>query len=193
MERSAWAATKAGLARGARAGLLLAGVVLAGCGGTPEPEPNPLGPPPPDSAQPAAVWAYLEGADYRRYWAPETGRNPAIHRSRPGHGPLIQTFVNRTADDARPLGKEPLPTGSVLVLENHTTEPHLHAIDVMAKIPGHNPDTNNWAFLRFGPTGTVKVSDAEARRAAREENRGCIHCHSRTAETDFLYKPRLER
>jgi len=169
-------------------------VLLAACAKDPAPEPNPLGPAPLQSAQPAEVWSYLQQAEYRRFWAPESSARPGIHRGRSVHGPLIQTFVNDPADAARPLGKEPLPAGSVVVLENHTTEPRLHAVDVMAKVPGHNAATNDWAFMRFSPTGAVKVSDAEARRQAREENRGCIHCHSRTAEqTDYLFDPRLNR
>ncbi|MFP4607647.1 MAG: cytochrome P460 family protein [Thiohalospira sp.] len=182
--------------RGWRAGALAglaAALLLAACAGQEGPEPNPLGPDFPGSVDPEAVWSYLQGSEYRQYWLPESVVTAGVHAGREPHGPLIETFVNRAVDGGRPLGKEPLPPGSVIVLENHTTEPHVHAIDVMIKVEGHNPATNDWGFLRFNPGGGVKVSDQEARRQAREENRGCIHCHARTEETDFLFEPRLAR
>lgn len=176
--------------RGAAGAALV--LLLAACGGTPAPEPNPLGPPPPDEASAAAVWSYLQESEYQRYWEPEAYSDPAIHRSRPPHGPLIRVYVNKPAHRARPLGRSRLPAGSVVVLESYNSEPHLHAIDVMAKIEGHREGTHDWAFFRFGPSGGVEVTDAEARRQDRKEDRGCIHCHGRTAaETDYLYQPRL--
>ncbi|MFA9459893.1 cytochrome P460 family protein [Thiohalorhabdus sp. Cl-TMA] len=173
-------------------GLAAAAVLLlAACAGKEAPEPNPLGPPVPETVQPEKIWNYLEGSDYRRFWPAQSVVKPGIHRGREPHGPLIDTFLNDTADNARPLGKEPLPPGSVVVLENHTTEPHVYSIDVMIKVKGHNPATNDWAFMRFSPGGEVLVSDREAQRKARKKNRGCIHCHSYTESTDFLFDPRF--
>ena len=168
-----------------------AALLIAACAGGPGPEPDPLGPEPPDSAEPEAVWAYLEGIQYRTYWVAESVSRPGIHRGRPPHGPLIRSYINEKADAGRPLGKRPLPPGSVVVLEEFTTEPNLHAINVMVKIEGHRQATSDWAFLQFSPTGDVRVTDREAQRLAREESRGCIHCHSRTKKTDLLFQPRL--
>ncbi|MEF8792799.1 cytochrome P460 family protein [Thiohalorhabdus sp.] len=167
-------------------------VGLAGCGGEPGPEPNPLGPEPPEEADPAVVWQYLQEKDYQRYWHPESLASPGLHRSREPHGPLIRVYLNRQGHNSRPLGQEPLPPGTVVVLESYTSEPTLHTIDVMAKIPGHRPATNDWAFFRYGPSGTVRQTDHQIRLQAKTENRGCIHCHARTAEeTDYLFQPRL--
>ena len=165
-------------------------LLLAAC--VSEPEPNPLGPEPPAEAEAQAVWGYLQAADYQRYWHPESFTTPGLHRARPPHGPLIRAYVNQPAHKARPLGSGQLPPGSVVVLESYTSEPHLYEIDVMAKIDGHRPATDDWAFLRFDPSGSVRISDDQARLQAKTENRGCIHCHRRTAdETDWLYQPRL--
>jgi len=175
-----------------RPAVLLLALLLAGCAGKPAPEPNPLGPEPPTEAEPAAVWNYLQGAHYQRFWHAEAVAAAGVHRSRAPHGPLIRTYVNGPADHARPLGASPLPAGSVVVLENYTAEPHLFEIDVMAKVAGHRPSTDGWAFFRFGPNGAVRLSDRQAYLQAKTEDRGCIHCHRRTAgETDWLYQPRL--
>jgi hypothetical protein len=62
----------------------------------------------------------------------------------------------------------------------------------MAKIPGHRAATDDWAFLRFGPSGGVRLTDAAIQRQDEAEGRGCIHCHRRTADaTDWLFQPRL--
>lgn len=165
-------------------------LLLAACAS--EPEPNPLGPEPPAEANAQAVWTYLQATGYQRYWHPESVANPGLHRARPPHGPLIRVYVNKTAHQARPLGSGELPTGSVVVLESYTSEPHLYEIDIMAKIAGHRPATNDWAFFRFDPSGSVRITDDQARLQAKTENRGCIHCHRRTADaTDWLYQPRL--
>jgi hypothetical protein len=172
------------------AGAALA-LLLAACAS--EPEPNPLGPEPPAEADAEAVWAYLQDSGYQRYWQPESFAKPGLHRARPPHGPLIRAYVNKPAHKARPLGDGELPPGSVVVLESYTSEPHLYEIDVMAKIPGHRPDTGDWAFFRFDPSGSVRITDDQARLQAETENRGCIHCHRRTADaTDWLYQPRLD-
>ena len=174
------------------AAIVGAAAVLAACGGEPDPEPNPLGPPPPEKADPGTVWSYLQAHDYQRYWRPESTANPGLHRSRAPHGPLIRAYVNRTAHQSRPLGQGELPPGSVVVLESYSTQPQIHTIDVMAKIPDHRPATNDWAFFRFGPSGSVRLTDNQVRLQAKTEERGCIHCHRRTAEeTDFLFQPRL--
>lgn len=173
-------------------GAVLAVALAAGCGGQPGPEPNPLAPEPPAEADPVAVWQYLQERDYQRYWKPESLANPGLHRSRDPHGPLIRAYLNPPAQSSRPLGKGRLADGSVVVLESYTTEPEMHTIDVMAKIPGHRPATNDWAFFRFDPTGSVRLDDDAIQERAETENRGCIHCHGRTAdETDYLFKPRL--
>jgi hypothetical protein len=170
----------------------VAASLLAACAKEPAPEPDPLGPRPPEEATAEAVWAYLQGADYQQYWHPESFGAPGIHRSRPPHGPLIRVYVNRVAHQARPLGASPLPAGSVIVLEDYTSEPHLHGINVMAKIDGHRAATNDWAFFRFAPSGSVRVADRDAYLRNKTEGRGCIHCHGRTADqTDYLFQPRL--
>ncbi len=171
--------------------MVVAVLVVAACAGGPAPEPDPLGPEPPTSAKPEAVWTYLKEASYRDYWKPESTPKPGIHRSRPPHGPLIRNYVNEIADGSRPLGRQALPAGSVIVLENFTNEPTLHAIDVMVKIAGHRQATRDWAFLRFSPSGGIRITDREAYRKAKTGNRGCVYCHGRTPETDFLLQPRL--
>lgn len=168
-------------------------LLVSGCGewGSEGPAPDPLGPEPPTQARAEAVWTYLAGSDYQRFWKPETPSRPGLMPARRYHGPLLRTYVNSVADSARPLGGKALPSGSVVVLENYTQDPQLKGVYVMAKIPGHNAATNDWAFYRFGPEGEAEVTDAQARRRNRAQDRGCIHCHSRTRETDFLFQPRL--
>lgn len=118
-------------------------------------------------------------------------RDLGIHPGRRPHGPLVRSAVNEVAGGGRPI-RGTLETGSVIALQNYTVEPHQHSIDVMAKLPGYREATNDWYFVRFAPDGSVMVSDAEAMRRAREEERGCIHCHARTAdESDYLFQPRL--
>jgi hypothetical protein len=170
----------------------LAAALLAGCGGSdPEPVPDPVGPPPPTRADAAVIWDYLQASEYSRYWEPCGIRDLGIHPGRKPHGPLVRNAANDTAGAGRPL-KDPMPVGSVIALQNYTVQPHLYSIDVMAKLPGYRAETNDWYFVRFAPDGEVMVSDAEAMRRAREEERGCIHCHAHTAdESDYLFKPRL--
>lgn len=171
----------------------LPALLVSGCGqfGGQGTEPDPLGPEPPTEAEAGALWAYLEDSEYHRFWDAASPSRAGLSRARRFHGPLVRAYVNPVADDARPLGETPLPPGSVVVLEDYNYEPHIQSVHVMAKIPGHNEATNDWAFYRFSPEGGAEVTDAEARRRNRRQDRGCIHCHSRTRETDFLFTPRL--
>lgn len=117
-------------------------------------------------------------------------RDMGIHPGREPHGPLVRSAVNEVAGGGRPI-RAPMESGSVIVLQNYTVEPHLFAVDVMAKLPGYRAETNDWYFARYAPDGEVMVSDAEAMRRAREEERGCIHCHRRAAESDYIFESRL--
>jgi hypothetical protein len=129
----------------------------------------------PDTAG-AALWTYLESADYRANWAlwPDKGE---LYEGQQPHGALLTTYLNPRAYEALTGAAGSMPAGAIIVKENYMPDSTLAATTVMYKVEGYDPDNNNWYWLKRLADGTIEV---EGRGA------GCIACHTAQRENDMI-------
>lgn len=131
---------------------------------------------PPDTTA-AAVWAHLQGVDYRS-WDLWPGKAELYVGQEP-HGMLLTTYTNAIAARALAEGNlANMPSGAILVKENWMADSTFAAATVMMKVPGYNPDHQDWLFAKYQPDGTV---DAFGRAA------GCQACHQQADGSDYIY------
>lgn len=143
------------------------------------PGPDPTG---------AAVWAHLQGEDYRESWPFWPGRGELYEGKEP-HGMLLTTYVNDAAFRAVEEKAGRMPPGAMIVKENYTPEEELASVTVMYKAPGFNPDHNDWFFAKYLPDGPV----AETPDGTPQEGRvpGCQACHGARKTNDYLFTGRI--
>ncbi|HZX22983.1 MAG TPA: cytochrome P460 family protein [Woeseiaceae bacterium] len=148
---------------------------------------NPAGYPGPDPTG-AAVWAHLQGEDYRESWSFWPGRGE-LYEGREPHGMLLTTYVNDAALGAVEEKAGRMPPGAMIVKENYTPEEKLASVTVMYKAPGFNPDHNDWFFAKYRPDGSVAETPDGTPQAGRVP--GCQACHEARKTNDYLYTGRI--
>lgn len=132
--------------------------------------------PPPDTTA-TALWAHVEGAEYRETWPLYPGKGRFYQGGEP-HGMLLTTYVNDMAQSAvNDPAQTAMPAGAIIVKENYMPDSTLAAITVMYKAAGFDPDNNNWYWLKRNADGTV---------AAAGRGQGCINCHGSARANDFI-------
>ncbi len=124
----------------------------------------------------AAVWAFLQDAEYQEQWELWPGKGELYEGGEP-HGALFTTYLNPTAFGALAEKAGSMPHGSMIVKENYTADRVFDLVTVMYKADGYNPDNNDWFWAKIKADGTV---DAEG------QVRGCQACHSQGADNDFV-------
>lgn len=127
---------------------------------------------------PLALRAWLEQRSYRDDWELWPGTAP-LHPGAEGHGALHTTRVSPAALDALGRGRAVLPTGSVVILDEHSPDSLLSAVDVMIQAGGSEAADVDWHFARFGSAGDV------------EPIAMCPACHVR--DPDWLFSGELGR
>ncbi len=125
----------------------------------------------------AAVWQYLEAADYKANWVLWPGKGELYVGQEP-HGALLTTYLNRAAQQAVTGKAGAMPAGAIIVKENYMPDSTLAAVTVMYKVEGYYPAHHDWFWLKRLPDGKIEV---EGRGAA------CIACHSAQAGNDYIF------
>lgn len=129
-----------------------------------------------------AVWAYLQAQDYEEEWELWPGKEPYYQGVEP-HGALLNTYLNSVARQALSANDTMLPEHSIIVKENFMPDSTLAATTVMYKVPGYDPEHNDWWWLKRNADGQVEASG----RA-----QGCISCHRGDGDNDYILTGTLE-
>ena len=135
----------------------------------------------------AAMWAHIQGDDYRETWELWPGMGEFYTGNAP-HGMLLTTYVNSVALQALNAGLTSMPAGAVVVKENYMPDRQLAAVTVMYKRPGYNPDHNDWFFAKHLPDGTLDQMPNGMAMEGRLP--GCQGCHIAKRDADYLYTAR---
>lgn len=169
-----------------RAGVVwIAALVLAGCQGAAEEASTPVPPrvtersaeaSPFAAEEPAgdAIFAWLEGERYRETWELLPGTAP-FHPGANPHGMLLTTYANPVALEALERTAPSMPAGAALAVEDYLADSTLATISVMLRVAVPEPDSMEWRFARFAPTGEIEVGQTDA----------CRSCH--VVEPDLVF------
>ena len=142
---------------------------------TPAPAPDTSG---------AAMWAHIQGADYRANWNLWPGKGQFYVGGEP-HGMLLTTYMNDVALAALNARTGSMPDGAIVIKENYMPDSTLAAVTVMYKRPGYNAEHNDWFFTKHMPDGTL---DAMPNGMAMEGRLpGCQNCHLGVKANDYLF------
>lgn len=129
----------------------------------------------------AALWAYLQGSDYRSNWPLWPGKSEKYEGTEP-HGMLLTTYVNDLGHDAITSAAGAMPASAIIVKENYMPDGTLAAITTMYKVEGYNPEVGDWHWVKFLPDGSV---DADGMAQGKVEM--CIGCHGAKADNDYVF------
>lgn len=100
------------------------------------------------------------------------------------HGVYHKIYVNKTFLDSIPNSDKIAPNGSIIIKENYNLNKEFDKLTVMAKIEGYAPETNNWFWAVYSPSGEVLVEGSPT---------GCISCHSGMKDNDYVIVKELDR
>jgi hypothetical protein len=167
-------------------GVMLVGGLMAACAEPANDQPESAGEPAEaatEVAQPAAdttaaaLWSHLQDERYRENWTMWPGKGQLYTGTEP-HGMLLTTYANDVAYDALLNGQAAsLPAGSIIVKENYMPDSTFAAATVMYKVPGYNPEHQDWLFAKYDPQGAPE----DFGRAAM-----CQACHQQAA-SGYVY------
>ena len=127
---------------------------------------------------PAAIWEWITKTDAYtdwRHWPDHYGFQPGAAP----HGPRNKIFVN---DIMYQTEKIPIAAGGMAVKENYSIGKELTAYTVMLKVPGYNPDGNDWYWVKYSPGGVVE----DLRKARRLRQLPFFHGRQRLRHGPFL-------
>lgn len=99
------------------------------------------------------------------------------------HGALLTTYINDTAYDSVKK-KKFMTDGAIIVKENYTADKKFVALSVMYKVKGYNPEAGDWFWARYSPDGKVEASG---------KARGCIGCHEKNKDNDYIFTGGLKK
>ncbi len=132
----------------------------------------------------AAMWAHIQGVDYRANWTlwPEKGQ---FYVGGEPHGMLLTTYMNDVALEALNAQAGSMPDGAIVIKENYMPDSTFAAVTVMYKRSGYNAEHNDWFFTKHLPSGVLDTMpngmDMEGRLA------GCQNCHLGVKANDYLF------
>lgn len=146
-------------------------------GATPEmTDPQPTVQPALPDTTAEAVWAYLQAIDYEQDWPMWPGKT-AFYAGTEPHGMLLTTYLNDRAHAVVANEMTTLPDSSFLIKENYTPDSTLVATTIMYKVPGYDPEHNDWFWAKYGSDGAVQA-------AGRVES--CQTCHQMEDDANFV-------
>lgn len=125
----------------------------------------------------AALWSYLQQADYRANWELWPGKGE-LYTGREPHGVMLTTYLNGPAYEALTGAAGTMPADAIIVKENYMADSTLAAVTVMYKVAGFNPEHGNWFWAKLGADGSVEVE-------GRGQN--CIACHGSQSANDYIF------
>lgn len=125
---------------------------------------------------------YLVRYNPYRAWElwPKKGR---LYKGTEPHGALLTTFVNDAALFSI-KSKKGMTDGSIIVKENYTADKKFTNLSVMYRIKGYNPEAGDWFWARYTPDGKAEASG---------KAKGCIDCHSKVKDNDFIFTGDVKR
>lgn len=137
-----------------------------------------------DLTQAAAIWDEINGEDFSNTWAlmPGTKRNMT---SDAPHGGNANVYINSIAA-GEPTNLAP---GSIIVKASMPAAgAPVSSYSLIKKIPGFDPDHQNWFWAEYNSTGGV-VSDEDgvplAGAIGPNKTSDCLKCHS--FDEDFVF------
>jgi len=131
--------------------------------------------PPADGAQ---FWTYITETNPYTEWKPWPGYLD-IYPGQSPHGAFLKLYVNDKAFKAIQDEKMPMPAGSIIVKENYGEDKEtLMAVTPMYKVMDYNPEGGDWFWAKYGAEGDVMASG---------KVQGCIDCHIKRKDKDWLF------
>lgn len=130
----------------------------------------------------AAVWSYLQEANYQENWELWPGKGEKYPGNEP-HGMLLTTYLSSDALAALTAKAGVMPDQAIIVKENYMPDGTLAATTVMYKVDGYNPEHADWFFTKIRADNTVE---------AEGQVPGCQACHSAKKDNDYLYTGELK-
>jgi hypothetical protein len=134
------------------------------------------------AASGAALWQYLKKADYAQKWKIWPGTH-AFYPGKSPHGAFLTTYVNGPALKGIEAKKGTMPDGAVIAKQNFDRDKKYVALTVMYKVKGYNPEGGDWFWAEYSPAGKV---------GAEGKISGCINCHSKARDNDFIFTSPLK-
>lgn len=138
-----------------------------------------------EKAEPTATALFesIAVTDSFRQWAQFPDAQGTLDSNLP-HGPMSRVYINDVVADALGAMSGTLPNDSIIVKENIGEDPSVTeaALTVMWKVPGFDPDNNDWFWANMSLDGTVVAEGAVE---------GCIACHGRARGNDFVFLQQL--
>jgi len=99
------------------------------------------------------------------------------------HGAFVRLYYNVVNLDGKPY--------HVIIKDNFMPNKQLAAVTVMLqREAGYDPDNNNWFWVKYDADGTVSKNDkgmALAGRVAKGMDTGCIACHKKADDDDYVF------
>lgn len=122
------------------------------------------------------AWAAMKGYD----------KSPITTGMVPGkspHGKFLTTYYDVISVQGKPY--------HAIIKDNFTEEKALAAVTVMIqREAGYDADNNDWFWVKYNPDGTIAKNDkgmALAGRVAKGMDTGCIACHKKAGDEDYVF------
>ncbi len=129
----------------------------------------------------AAVWEFVQEADYSENWELWPGKGELYQGGEP-HGALFTTYLNEEAFRALTNKEGAMPIGAIIIKENYTADAVFDLLTVMYKVAGFDSEHNDWFFAKLAADGTVQ---------AEGKVMGCQACHGARADNDYILTDEL--
>lgn len=129
-----------------------------------------------------ALWTRLQRENYKS-WALWPGKQK-LYKGQEPHGALLTTYVNGLAHDGLTNGSARMAPGAIIVKENYGPGNRLMAITVMQKVPGYDPQHQDWFWVKYQPEGKVET-------AGRVDM--CYQCHQGAFDHDGLWTLKIAK
>ncbi len=130
--------------------------------------------PEPDSA---AIFSEITDVDSYSEWSIWPGKE-AMEEGTGVHGEYVTVYVSDNALPAAETGEETMPDGTMVVKEGFNGDEELTGIYLMYKVEGYDPENNDWFWAAYSPEGNIN---------AEGKVDGCINCHEREQDADYLF------
>jgi hypothetical protein len=124
-----------------------------------------------------AVLDHITRQNDYHHWSMFPGKI-AMYPGQHPHGAFLTTYVSDTTLEALENRTGQLPDGAIVVKENYSPEKELAAVTVMYRKAGYNPESGDWFWLKYDPSGEI---------LAEGRVEGCINCHKAVEDNDWIY------
>jgi hypothetical protein len=129
------------------------------------------------------LWHYFMRKNHHGEWGTWPDTKGLLQGELP-HGKLVEIFVNDIALEASASGADVLPPGSCIVKRNYLADTTLTRLTVMYKVEGYDKEANDWFWAQYRPTGLAEMAGKVP---------GCIECHLKVADNDYLFIHQLNK